>query len=73
MGANRNVNDDDDIDRLDPDYDDVPEALLAHEGERVFLLTEDGVMDGTLVIVPSLWGNARRLADGDLPPGPEMN
>ena len=66
------MTDETDIDYLDPDRDDVPEELLEHEGERVFLVGEDGVMDGTLVIVPQFWAHARRLEEG-LPPGPGFN
>lgn len=56
----------------DPDRDDVPEELLEHEGERVFLLTPDGVFDGVLVVIPQFWAHARRLEEGP-PPGPDFN
>ena len=65
--------DDDDIDHLDPDRDDVPASLLEHEGERVLLWTDEAPLEGTLVIVPQLYGDARRMAEGDLPPGPTAN
>jgi hypothetical protein len=52
----------------DPDMDDVPEdlQLLAGLGPTVTLTTEDGVGPATLVIVPGLFGHARRLQDGEL-------
>jgi len=66
------VTDDDDIRHLDPDRDDVPDELLEHDGERVLLWTDDGPVDGTLVIAPQTWAHARRLEDGP-PPGPSAN
>jgi hypothetical protein len=45
----------------DPDMDDVPETLQRLDGERVTVLDEDGVSQDTLVIVPGLFGHARRL------------
>jgi hypothetical protein len=63
------TDDDDDIRRLDPDRADVPPELLEHDGERVTLRTPDGqALDGVLVVVPGVWGDARRLAAGDWPP-----
>ena len=58
----------------DPDRDDVPEELLEHEGEMV-LVWVDGQPPTreVLVIVPQLYGDARRLAEGDMPPGPSAN
>jgi hypothetical protein len=52
----------------DPDHDDVPEELelLAGLGQPVTVLTDDGVGPAALVIVPGLFGHARRLADGEL-------
>ena len=50
----------------DPDWDDVPEALrlLAEvDGGRVTAITEDGVGPAQLVIVPGMFGHARRLDD----------
>ena len=64
---------DDYIDHLDPDRDDVPPELLEHEGERVLLIDEHGVADGTLVVIPQFWAHGRRLADGDVPLGPDFN
>jgi hypothetical protein len=52
--------DDDDIEFLDPDRDDVPEELLEHQGQPVFMLDEDGVADGTLVVFPELLKLRRR-------------
>jgi hypothetical protein len=50
----------------DPDYDDVPEALLLlselNHGQ-VTVLSDDGVSRDTLVVVPGLFGHARRLAE----------
>lgn len=46
--------------RLDPDWDDVPADLAAAEGLN---LTVDG-QQGELLIVPALFGHARRLRDG---------
>jgi hypothetical protein len=63
--------DPDDLPR-DPDYDDVPEELAELEGERVLLWTEDGPVDGVLVIVPQTWAHARRLEEGP-PLGPGAN
>ena len=56
-----------DIDHLDPDWDDVPEELrlLAGLGNPVTALCEDGVSQDTLVVVPSLFAHARRLEEGD--------
>ena len=64
---------DDNIDRLDPDRDDVPEELLAAEGQLVRLWTDEGPVEGTLVIVPQFYGDARRRAEGEIPPGPGAN
>jgi hypothetical protein len=64
--------DDDDIRHLDPDRDDVPAPLLEREGERVILWTDDGPVDGVLVIVPGAWAHTRRIEEG-LPPGPNAN
>ena len=59
----------DDIRHLDPDRADVRPELLAHERERVVLRAPDGqALDGTLVVVPGVWGHARRIASGDWPP-----
>jgi hypothetical protein len=57
----------DDLPR-DPDWDDVPSDLqLLHGlGPTVTLTSEDGVGPATLVIVPGLFGHARRLREGDL-------
>jgi hypothetical protein len=51
---------DDDIDRLDPDWDDVPPELREHHLERVFVIDQDGVEAATLVVTPGFWGHARR-------------
>ena len=56
---------DDELPR-DPDWDDVPEdlVLLANlEHGQPLVLSEDGVGRDALVVVPSLFGHARRLAD----------
>jgi hypothetical protein len=64
---------DDYIDHLDPDRDDVPPELLAHEGQQVLLWVDgEPPMPGTLVICPQFWAHARRLEEG-LPPGPTAN
>ena len=51
----------------DPDLDSVPEELLlmayTNHGQ-VTVLSEDGVSRDTLVIVPGLFGHARRMAEG---------
>ena len=50
----------------DPDWDDVPEALrlLAEVDDgRVTVVSEDGVGPAQLVIVPGLFGHARRLGE----------
>jgi hypothetical protein len=55
----------DDLPR-DPDWDDVPEELrllAGLNGGRVLVLDEDGVGPATLVVVPSLFGHARRLRE----------
>jgi hypothetical protein len=46
---------------------DVPEdlALLAGLGQPVVVLDEDGVGPASLVVVPGLFGHARRLGDGE--------
>jgi hypothetical protein len=51
----------------DPDWDDVPEdlAILAGLGEPVTVIEPDGVSRDTLVIVPGLFGHARRLTEDD--------
>ena len=50
----------------DPDLDHVDEELLllAYSGRPVTLISEDGVGPATVVIVPSLFGHARRMAEG---------
>jgi hypothetical protein len=55
---------DDELPR-DPDLDDVPEELtiLAGLGQPVTVLDEDGVGPAALVIVPGLFGHARRLGE----------
>ena len=56
---------DDDMPR-DPDWDDVPEALRLLAGldhGRVTAITEDGVGPALLVVVPGMFGHARRLDD----------
>jgi hypothetical protein len=57
----------------DPDYDDIPEELAEHEGERGILWTDDGPLEGTLVIVPQTWAHGRRLEADLTPLGPAMN
>jgi hypothetical protein len=59
------MNDEDDLPR-DPDLDDVPvELQQLAEADGVTVLSEDGVSTGdTLVIVPGLFGHARRLDEG---------
>ncbi len=48
----------------DPDYDDVPPELQLLAGlGPVTVLTEDGVSQDTLVVVPGLFGHARRLRE----------
>ena len=52
----------------DPDWDDVPEELALLAGlnhGRVTVLDEDGVSQDTLVIVPGLFGHARRMDEED--------
>jgi hypothetical protein len=58
---------DDDLPR-DPDWDDVPEDLqiLAGLGPTVTVRHPDGVDRDQLVIVPGMFGHARRLADDEL-------
>ena len=56
---------DDDMPR-DPDWDDVPEELrllAGLNGGRVTAITEDGVGPAQLVIVPGMFGHARRSGD----------
>ena len=57
---------DDELPR-DPDEDDVPEelVLLAGLGPTVTVIDEDGVGPAELVIVPGLFGHARRLGEED--------
>jgi hypothetical protein len=70
------VLDRDDLPR-DPDYDAVPDELTLLAGldepespswcprsEQVTVLDEDGASRDQLVIVPGLFGQARRLEDG---------
>ena len=65
----RELDDDDDLRRRDPDRFDVPVELLEHEGERVTLRGPDGEeLDGTLVVVAGTWGHARRSSGEDWPP-----
>jgi hypothetical protein len=64
--------DPDDLPR-DPDYDDVPEELVELEGRRVILWTDDGPLEGTLVVVPGAWAHGRRLEEDPPPLGPGMN
>jgi len=45
---------------LDPDFDDVPPELLAIAADP----EQDGSGMTTVVIVPGLFGHARRLRDG---------
>ena len=56
---------DDELPR-DPDWSDVPEELVLlselNHGQ-VTVLTDDGVSRDTLVVVPGLFGHARRLEE----------
>jgi hypothetical protein len=57
------------IDNLprDPDWDDVPDDLQLIAGlGRATVIDADGVSRDTLVIVPGLFGHARRVRDGEL-------
>jgi len=56
----------------DPDLDDVPPDLAALDGQPVTLTDTDGTTTtSTVVIVPGLWGHARRVREGfyDRPDG----
>jgi len=62
--------DDPDVIR-DPDMDDVPPELAALDGQRVTVTGRDMLKDrpnradGTLVVVPGLWGAVRRARECD--------
>ena len=62
---------DDNLDELveDPDWSDVPDEWRAVHNQ-VFMI--DGVPT-VVAIVPSLSAHARRLREGDWPPGPAGN
>jgi hypothetical protein len=49
----------------DPDWDDVPEEIAAWNGQTVLLLTEEGVERLPLIVLPGIWGAARRWLEGD--------
>jgi len=49
----------------DPDFDDVPAELLALDGQQLTLLDADGVSTGVCLIVPGVFGAARRAAQHD--------
>jgi hypothetical protein len=56
----------DDLPR-DPDWDDVPEELALLAGlARVGVIEPAGASRDVLVIVPGMFGHARRLEDRDL-------
>jgi hypothetical protein len=58
--------DHDDLPR-DPDLDHVPDELQLIAGlGPATVIDADGVGSATLVIVPGLFGHARRLRDGEL-------
>ena len=49
----------------DPDLDDVPPDLAALDGQPVTLTDTDGTTStAVVVVVPGLWGHARRLREG---------
>ena len=50
---------------VDPDQEDVPQALADHEGDMVTVTNPDGTTEtGVLVISPDVFGQARRLREG---------
>lgn len=54
----------------DPDMSAVPSDLQLLHGlghGTVTVLSEDGVSRDLLVLVPGMWGHARRLEEGELP------
>lgn len=58
--------DDDDM-PVDPDWDDVPDGLrlLAGLDHGQVTVQADGVSRDSLVIVPGLFGHARRLTEDE--------
>lgn len=49
---------------LDPDWSDVPPEVAKLDGTEVTMTGADGsTTASTLVIVPGLWGHARRYRD----------
>ena len=49
----------------DPDYADVPPAMLALDGEPVTITLRDGTVEQShLLIVPELFAHVRRLGEG---------
>jgi hypothetical protein len=49
----------------DPDWDDVPPEIAAWNGRTVRLLTEEGVERLPLIVLPGIWGAARRWLEAD--------
>jgi hypothetical protein len=58
------MSDSDELPR-DPDWDAVPEPLriMAGLGAPVIVLDDEGVGPATLVVVPGLFGHAKRLTE----------
>lgn len=50
---------------LDSDWLDVPPALRELHRQTLHVLTDEGFMPSTVVVIPSLWAHARRLEEGD--------
>jgi hypothetical protein len=49
---------------LDPDLVDVPPELVALNGQQVSTVEPDGTTTtSTLLVVPGLWGHARRYRE----------
>ncbi len=49
----------------DPDLDDVPPDLAALDGKQITVTEPDGTTTtSTVLVVPELWGHARRYREG---------
>ena len=48
---------------VDPDWDDVPEQLRDRDDGELIVVDEDGVSQGTLVILPEAFARARMIRE----------